>query len=102
MIPQNYKIDLSPMALIHLQDAIDYYNECAKGLGRRFYNHFVIAKKKLQLSPHHQIQYHNIRCIMIPKFPFRIHFEVDDTLKRVYILAVIHTSKNPDTAWIKY
>jgi hypothetical protein len=36
---------------------------------------------------------------MLDIFPYRIHFDVINNI--IYIHGIIHTSRDPETAWIK-
>jgi len=42
------------------------------------------------------IRYKNVRTALLDKFPFLIHYVVDDANKTIIIAAVFHTSLNPD------
>lgn len=81
-------------ALKDLQNAIDYYDEQKIGLGLRFNKviekHFIAIIKK----PHFQIRYQNVRCLPVKKFPYMIHFTVDEKTTTIHIEAILHTSRN--------
>lgn len=88
-------------ALLHLQKAIDYYNIQQPKLGKRF---ALIVKKtanQLEINPFFQIRYDNIRCLPVDKFPFMLHFIVNEEQKWVRIYAILHTSLNPEENWIQ-
>ena len=64
------------------------------GLGKKFEKaidkHFSTIGKNLFF----QIRYNGIRCLPVRKFPFLIHYIVDEKQNEVYIISVFHTSKD--------
>ncbi|HTA27592.1 MAG TPA: type II toxin-antitoxin system RelE/ParE family toxin [Bacteroidia bacterium] len=89
-----FAVFIEPRALADIQQAMDYYDTRQSGLGKRFETaidkHFSILSK----NPFFQIRYNGIRCIPVKKFPFLIHFVVDEKRKEVFVISVFHTSKN--------
>ena len=91
-----YKLVIDTDALQDIQAATDWYNEQLEGLGARFQKQVKLQINKLSNSPHnYSIRYAAVRCMIIKKFPFLIHFIVDESAMVVEIFAVIHTSRNP-------
>lgn len=43
-----------------------------------------------------RIRYNEIRCKKIEKFPFLIHYTINEIEKTILIFAVFHTSRNPE------
>ena len=86
-------------ALVHLQKSIDYYNLQQQGLGKRFGIAVRKAGKVLEKNPFFQLRYDYIRCLPVEKFPFMIHFSVEEEIKSVRIFAVLHTALNPEENW---
>ncbi len=95
-----YDILIEDRAGIDIQDGIDYYNTESAGLGLKFET--AVDKEFLAISknPFYQIRYKNIRCKLVKKFPYLIHFYVDEAIKTAYVLAVINTSKDPKENWL--
>jgi hypothetical protein len=75
-------------------------NKRQKGLGKKFYLDFKTCLKALEINPYYQIRYDSIRCFPSKKFPFMIHFRVDETAKLVSVEAVISTHMNPEEEWL--
>jgi hypothetical protein len=96
-----FSISISSAALLDIESAKNYYEEKQKGLGIRFGKTIRNSISSLPKQPYFQIRYSDIRCKPIPKFPFMIHFSIDETKNRINIYGVIHTSKNPAQTWIK-
>ncbi|MBB6502033.1 type II toxin-antitoxin system RelE/ParE family toxin [Pedobacter cryoconitis] len=90
----SYKIKVFPEALDDIQKATDWYNEQSYGLGTRFQKQVVQQINKLNKTAEvYTVRYSNVRCMVIKKFPFMIHFLIEDEI--VVIFAIFHTSRNP-------
>src|SRR5689334_22854567 len=95
----SFEINLHKQALEDIKRAIQYYNEQENDLGVRFGKEIAVAFLRLSMQPFFQIRYKNIRCYPLKKFPFMIHYSVNENKVDVY--GVIHTSLDPDTYWLK-
>ena len=83
-----------------VQDGIDYYDDKATGLGLKFKTAVDKEFSAISKNPFYQIRYNNVRCKQVKKFPYLIHFYVDEAVKTAYILAVISTHKDPKKNWL--
>jgi len=91
-----YKIHVQAFALQDIQEATDWYNEQAKGLGSRFQKQAKQQIDALKKNPFaYAIRYADVRCMLVKKFPFMIHFSIDEKQKLVEVFAIYHTSGNP-------
>nr|WP_315221103.1 type II toxin-antitoxin system RelE/ParE family toxin [uncultured Flavobacterium sp.] len=69
----------------------------SKGLGLRYKNQTKKQINSLKKNPYlFSIKYDEIRCRKIEKFPFLIHYTIDDELKVVNVFAIFHTSRSPE------
>lgn len=92
-----YKVKIEPEALADIQDITDWYNKAQKGLGKRFQNRVIKQINSLRRNPHiYAVRYKEIRCMIVKKFPYMVHFYINDENNTVEILAVISTDRNPD------
>lgn len=41
------------------------------------------------------IRYEEVRCMLVSKFPYLVHFIIDKRKHLIEIFAVFHTSRNP-------
>ena len=91
-----FTLVIDPRGIRDVQEAIDYYDEQQAGLGERFEatlnKHLLI----LQKNPLFRIRYDKVRCLPVGKFPYMVHFTVDETEQFVVIRAVLHTSRDPN------
>jgi len=98
---QNFSIQIDIDALKDIQDSIKWYNSQLDGLGLRFSKQVILQINSLKKNPHRfSVRYADIRCMLIKKFPFLVHFSIDDTKHIIQVYAIFHTSRNP-TIWTK-
>jgi len=92
-----YKVTISPFALSDIQEITNWYNKCLPKLGTRFQQ---VVKQQIGTLTYnanaYSIRYKNVRCMFVRKFPYLVHFQLDEATRVVEIFAVIHTSRNPD------
>jgi hypothetical protein len=91
-----FELKIEPEVFLDIQEGIDWYNNQQRGLGHDFYSEVIACFKKLQQHPFFQIRYDNVRCLPMEKYPYMIHFTVDEKDKRVIVRAVLNTSRDPD------
>jgi mRNA-degrading endonuclease RelE of RelBE toxin-antitoxin system len=91
------KVIISAAALLDIQEITNWYNKCLPKLGSRFQK---VAKQQigtLKLNAEgYSTRYNNVHCLPIKKFPYLIHFTIDNVNRIVEVFAVIHTSRSPD------
>jgi mRNA-degrading endonuclease RelE of RelBE toxin-antitoxin system len=91
-----YKLQIDEEALQDIQKATDWYNEQLLGLGSRFQKQIKLQINSLKKdAPLHANRYADVRCMNIKKFPFMVHYTLNNQLLLVEIFAIIHTSRNP-------
>jgi mRNA-degrading endonuclease RelE of RelBE toxin-antitoxin system len=93
---QDYTLKIHNEALDDIQQATDWYNEQKDELGKRFQMQVVRQINKLKnTAPLYNIRYQDVRCLIIKKFPFMVHYTVNQKLGIITIYAVVHTSRHP-------
>lgn len=98
---KRFKVLITASAYNDIQQAIDYYNEKQRGLGKRFHLAVKEAIGVVRRNPFYQIRYDEVRCFSVKHFPYMLHFVVTEEIKTVILYAVIHTSLDPETSWLK-
>lgn len=89
------KIDVD--ALNDIQETFEWYEIQLKGLGVRFKNQAKKQINSLKKEPYlFSIKYNEIHCMKIEKFPFLIHYQINENINIVNVFAVFHTSRNPE------
>lgn len=92
----NFRIKIDPGALLDIQEATNWYNKQIAGLGSRFQKQVKQQINSLKVNAKsYGIRYSDVRCMTIKKFPFLVHFIIEDLTGTVKVFAVIHTSRNP-------
>ena len=90
-----YSIVIEPVALEDIQQGIDYYDEQQIGLGEKF----EVAVNKhltaLEKNPFFQVRYDDVHCLPVKKYPYMIHFTINEADNTVTVRAVFHTSLDP-------
>jgi plasmid stabilization system protein ParE len=91
-----YKVKIEPEALTDIQEITNWYNGIQQGLGKRFQNTVIKQINSLSKDPKiYAIRYHEIRCMIVKRFPYMVHFHINDENNLIEILAVFSTDRNP-------
>ena len=89
------KIDVD--ALNDIQETSEWYEMQLKGLGLRYKTQVKKQINSLKKDPYlFSIKYNQIRCRKMEKFPFLIHYLINENTNSVTIFAVFHTSRSPE------
>ena len=92
-----YKLLILPNAKEEIREAAKWYNKRQEGLGKRFTEevrekvHFIRQNPKAL-----NVRYDEIRTGVLNLFPFMVHYTVDEKDNTIIIIAVMHTSRNPE------
>ena len=93
---KKYQIKIDPEALSDIRDIAEWYDTQKAGLSKRFQNTVIKQIDYLVENPQlFSIRYQEIRCMIVRKFPYMVHFYINEELTTVNILAVISTDRNP-------
>jgi len=91
-----YQLKIYQLARDDIHQIIDYYDDTVPYLTDLFvselFSDFETIRKNAFLF---QLKYRNTRVCYLKKFPFGIHYQINDAEKAIEILAVFHTSRNP-------
>ena len=92
-----YKAIILPSAKSDIEEAAVWYQKAKDGLGKKFTNEIrnkvgIICRNPLIFV----IGYKTVRTATLTNFPFLIHYQIDTHLKTILIIAVLHTSRNPE------
>lgn len=92
----DYQVKIMPVAQSDINEVVEWYNDRKKGLGKIFYLELKARIEYVRKNPfHYQIQYKNIRNAIINRFPYFVHYHVDDEKKLIIIFGVTHMSRDP-------
>jgi hypothetical protein len=73
-----YAVVVDPRAIRDIQETIDYYDSQKAGLGAEFESILNKSLFSLQTNPFFQIRYDGVHCLPLKKFPYMVHFTIDD------------------------
>lgn len=92
-----FQLKIDTDALNDIQETFEWYETQLKGLGLRYKTQAKKQINSLKKDPYlFNIKYNEIRCRKIEKFPFLIHYLINENTKTVTVFAVFHTSRNPE------
>ena len=84
-----------PDAELEFVQAIDYYEECLRGLGNDFAIEVHDTVKRIITNPQAwQVLEGNIRRSLVNRFPYGILYVYENN--EILILAVMHLHRSPD------
>ncbi|MCC6372541.1 MAG: type II toxin-antitoxin system RelE/ParE family toxin [Bacteroidia bacterium] len=84
-----FKVKLIPSAENDLREAMAYYHSIRPNLGKMFFETFLQLNNTLQTNPFYAKKYKSVRTIALKKFPYLVHFIVDEEPQTVTIIAII-------------
>ena len=93
---RKFNVEYNPDFYNDLIQSVDWYNEQRAGLGDRFCR--SVKKQTSRLSKSalcFAVRYCDIRCMRIEKFPYLVHYRVNEQTKTVKVEALFHTSRDP-------
>ena len=94
---RKFRIKIDPKALADIQNITDWYNQKQEMLGKRFQVTTIKQINNIARDPHSfAIRYKEIRCMLVKKFPYMVHFYINEKMGFVEVLAVISTHRNPE------
>jgi len=92
----NFRVIFHPEVYNDIQEAIDWYNVKQFGIENRF---LITVKKQLKTldksALQYAVRYDNVRCMPVKKFPFLVHYRVNEKQRIVQVEAIFSTYRNP-------
>lgn len=93
---KKFTIAFSPFAFDDIEQVVDYYNQLQPGLGKRFIQQVNLSFTVIKRNPFFAaVRYDNIRCAQVKKFPYLVHYHIDEKQGLVTIIAVYSTHREP-------
>ncbi|RKR10230.1 hypothetical protein C8C83_1904 [Flavobacterium sp. 90] len=96
-----YQIIILVRADLEVDETADYYESLSNGLGTKFVNEYQDYVETLKKFPFFEEKYNIIRTLPLKKFPYTIHFTVDENKKIVSVQAVTSNHQDPNITRIK-
>ncbi len=93
---RKHSVLILPSAKRDMYAARKWYSQFNDELPKRFKEEVKLIIEALKFTPTvHAIRYRNVRFAQLHKFPYSIHYIIDEALFTVNIIAVYHTARNP-------
>jgi hypothetical protein len=89
-----FTIKIEPEAKQDIQEGIDWYNEQQLGLGKDFHRTVKRYLNKIKTNPFYQVRYDEVHCLPLKKYPFMIHFTINEDNKQIIVHAVFNTFRD--------
>ncbi|NOX84588.1 MAG: type II toxin-antitoxin system RelE/ParE family toxin [Chlorobi bacterium] len=90
-----HSLSIRPAAKNDIQDIVDYYDNLSPKLTDNFLNELDTCIEDIRKMPKaYQKRFHEIRVIFLKRFPFGVFYKMYG--KKVVVIAVLHTSRNPE------
>lgn len=96
-----FKIIILLRADLEVDEIAEYYESLSDGLGTKFFYEYQKYVDTLNTFPFFEEKYNIIRTLPLKKFPYTIHFTVDEINKIVAVHAVTSNYQDPKTTRIK-
>ncbi len=88
------QVRLDTQAKDDLADAVLYYEQRRKGLGREFLEKFLKGVRAIETFPAgYQIKFDPYRCYNFDRFPYGIVYDFND--EEIYIIAIRNHYREP-------
>jgi plasmid stabilization system protein ParE len=93
----SFAITFSPAAIKDLDEAFEWYeSRLSDGLAQKFIAELNNTFNKLAITPGiGSIRYENIRCTMVNKFPYIIHYSVNADVQEIIVYRIFCTYQKP-------
>jgi plasmid stabilization system protein ParE len=93
---KKYRIKIASDALSDIREIKYWYDSQKISLGNTFKDTVIKQINGLTENPQiFAIRYEEIRCMLVRKFPYMVHFYINQKISIVEVLAVISTDRNP-------
>lgn len=93
----NYEVKLLPIVLSDLSKAKKWYQNKNETLAKEFK---LEVNKEIDYigsyPQHYQLKYKELRQSLVTRFPYAIFYLVEEKHKRIVVLGLLHTSRNPE------
>ena len=97
---KKFKIVLYDDAITDFNKVLDYYRNISPPVVKKFHSSVNTTFNELKKNPFYQIRYDNFRLKLIKKFPYLLHFIVDEKKTRtVFVYGIRSSHQNPDTSY---
>ncbi len=90
-----YEVKVLKAAEIDAAEAAAWYESQSPGLGHRFLDAFEDVLRKLPTFWNSEIRYSTVRTRAFIRFPYSIHYRVNEEKQIIAVEAVLHHKRKP-------
>lgn len=95
---KKFEVVVLELAKTDVRQARKWYNKQQAGLGKKLTADMVTTLRRIAMNPtSFAVRYKHIRLANFDTFPYAAHFYIDNENNTVYITAIMHSSRHPDT-----
>ena len=95
---KKYNVVVQLLAQLDVREARQWYNRQQAGLGKRFTADMAMTFHSIARNPEaFAIRYQDVRAANFRTFPYAAYFFIDQPSATVFIMAILHASRHPDT-----
>ncbi len=89
-----FSISLRVIVYDDIDEAVNWYEQQSKGLGKRFSLQVEIALTKIAITPYNYKIYHkNVRRVLLNRFPYKIFYTISPDNK-ILVLGIYHGKRS--------
>ncbi len=89
-----YRLVIRKKAETQLTEIVDWYEKRLTGLGSELLICFDAVFFAVERNPLlFQVKYKNIRCALVPRFPYGVFYFIDGD--KIVVVAIFHLSRSP-------
>ena len=89
-----HKVIIKPGAELDIKDALEWYEEEKEALALDFIQRLDDELDRISKNPEHfQRRYRNIKIVFTRRFPYGIHYTLENNI--VFVHAVMHMKREP-------
>ena len=97
----SFEVKILKRADLELDEIYFYYDSISPELGEKFLIEYEDILSTFEENPFFEVKYNIIRKKPFKKFPYSIHFSIDETEKKVFIEAISCDYQDPNTTKVK-
>ena len=92
-----FNVVVQELARLDAREAGQWYNLQKPGLSKKYTNDMVKTLRQIARNPSaFAIRYKNIRLANFETFPYAVHFYILENDALIVVIAILHTSRNPN------
>ena len=93
---KSFTVTFLPLAIDDIEQTLDYYEKQQPGLCKRFAAQLQKTLNAINRNPFFaSVRYDDIRCAAIKKFPYLVHYNINEDELVVTIIAVYSAYREP-------